>query len=47
MVKIDIVKVVKVGSLVCTILGTVGGAWAGGKENERNLAELVKKTINK
>lgn len=45
--KIDIVKVVKIGSLVCTVLGTIGGAWSNGKENEQKLAELVRKTINK
>lgn len=47
MAKIDIVKVVKIGSLVCTVLGTIGGAWAGSKENEKTLAELVEKSMNK
>ena len=45
--KVDIVKVVKVGSVVASVLSVIGTAWAGTKENQATLEALVEKHLNK
>ena len=39
--KIDVVKIVKIAGLVCTLAGSVASAWAGGEENKKLLEKLV------
>lgn len=41
--KIDAVKVIKIGSFVLSVVAAGGTAWASGKENEKILANLVEK----
>lgn len=40
-----IIKVVKALSLTASILGMIGSAWAGGKENELTLNKLVEQKL--
>ena len=47
MKKIDVVKVAEIGGLALSVIGTIVSAWAGGKKNERTIAKLVEKTVNK
>ncbi len=42
-----IVKIVKIGSLIMTIAGTIGAAWAGDQENKATLAKLVAEHLGK
>jgi len=36
-----VINVVKIGSLVFTVLGTIGSAWAGSQENKVLLQDMV------
>ena len=47
MKKINVVKVVKYGSIAMTVLGTIGTAWVTSIENKETLAKLVKETLEK
>ena len=38
-----VVKVVKVAAIAFSVIGMIGSAWAGSKENKLTLAELVNK----
>ena len=42
-----IVKIIKIASIVASILGTIGAAWADGKENEQTLKKLVEENLQK
>lgn len=39
----NVVKVVKILSLVACVAGMIGSAWAGNKENKAILEDLVEK----
>ena len=41
--KVDVVKVVKIASMVASVAGMIGSSWAGSKENKAVLEELTKK----
>lgn len=43
--KLNKVKVIEYGSLALTVLGTIGSAWAGKKNNEIALEKLVAEKI--
>lgn len=45
--KFNKVKVVEYGSLLLTVMGTIGSAWAGKKNNEIALQKLVAENMNK
>ena len=45
MKNINWVKVIKVCSFVASLAGTIGTAWASGKENEITLAKLVNERL--
>ena len=45
--KLGFVKFVKVGSLIASVCGMIGSAWAASKENEATLAKLVEKALSK
>lgn len=47
MMNSNIIKVVKIGSLVCSVIGMIGSAWAGSQENKLILADLVKDQLSK
>ena len=44
--KLNKVKVIEYGSLLLTVLGTVGSAYAGKKNNEIALQKLVAEKMN-
>lgn len=41
------VKIIKIASIVMSVAGMVGSAWASDQENKANLAKLVAQTIGK
>lgn len=41
------VKIIKIASIVASILGTIGASWADSKENEITLQKLVDERLNK
>lgn len=43
----NLVKVVKIGSIVLSVAGMIGSAWAGSQENKIELAKLVNKHLGK
>ncbi len=43
----NIVKVVKIGSILLSVAGMVGSAWASSQENKLELAKLVSKHLSK
>lgn len=42
-----LVKIVKIGSIVLSIAGMIGSAWAGSQENKLELAKLVNDHLGK
>lgn len=43
----NIVKVVKIGSITMSVAGMIGSAWANSQENKLELAKLVKDHLKK
>lgn len=41
MMKLDLVKVIKIGSTVCSLIGMIGSSWANGKETTRTIEHMV------
>lgn len=41
------IKFIKIASIILSIAGMVGSAWANDKENKINLENLVTKHLNK
>jgi len=42
-----LVKVVKIGSILLSVAGMIGSAWAGSQENKLELEKLVNDHFNK
>lgn len=45
--KVDIVKIVKITSMVASVAGMIGSSWATGKENKAILENLAKEHFQK
>ena len=45
MKNINWVKIVKIGSIAASVLGTIGTAWVATKENEITLTKLVNERL--
>ena len=46
MAKEKLVKGVKIGSLILTVIATIGTAWASGHENKMEIEKAVSKQLN-
>lgn len=43
----NIVKIVKIGSMVASVAGMIGSAWSTSQENKETLAKLVAQQLKK
>ena len=41
--KLDVVKVIKIVSTACSLIGMIGSTWANGKETTRTIETMVNK----
>ena len=43
----NFVKIIKICSVIASVIGVIGSSWADSKENEETLKKLVIETIEK
>lgn len=43
----NLVKIVKISSIILSVAGMIGSTWAGNQENKIELARLVEKHLSK